>query len=59
MFAQYSDPAKTAIIAVFDSEQDSSGCVNCEEIDVSNIKYKAFYESLPVYLRFQLPTPLP
>ena len=54
MFAKYSDSTKTAIIAVFDSPQDSS---DCEEIDVSNVAYKTFYDSIPEYMSNSLPEP--
>lgn len=57
MFAQYSDSTKTAIIAVFDSPQDSSGRVNCEEIDISDSRYIAFYESLPDFVKQLIPCP--
>lgn len=57
MFAQYSDSTKTVIIAVFDSEQDSSECVNCEEIELSDSRYNAFYSAMPYNIKQHLPSP--
>ncbi|AOY96839.1 hypothetical protein BKK79_36090 [Cupriavidus sp. USMAA2-4] len=54
---QFSDGTQSTIVSYFASPQDSSVFANLGEVDASDARWAAFYESLPELARSGMPVP--
>lgn len=56
IFVQYTDETKTIIASIFSCVQDSV-VENQGTVELSDTRYKAFYDALPDQIKTTLPTP--
>lgn len=54
---QFSDDKQTKIVSIFNSIQDDAIYKNQAEIELSDVRYKAFYDGLPLSFQQTLPVP--
>lgn len=57
LYVQFSDETETVIQSVFANPQDPEIYPNQGEVDTSDERYRAFYNSLPLIIRNGLPEP--
>ncbi|WP_155644286.1 hypothetical protein [Burkholderia territorii] len=58
MFVQFSDQTEDAIVAIFSCKQDAAAYPNQGEVDISDPRYAAYYDSIPFNSRGGLPEPI-
>lgn len=54
---QFTDDKKIAITSVFACKQDDVIYQNQGEVDVTDKRYKSFYDALPDQIKSTMPTP--
>lgn len=57
IYVQFTDSKEAAISSVFSCPQDPDLYPNQEEMETSDNRYKAFYDSLPAVNQAHLPSP--
>lgn len=55
---QFDDSSETKICSYFSNPQDPDVYQNQGVIDLGDSRYKAFYESMPEFVRRDLPVPI-
>lgn len=56
-YVQFSDTTHSKIVSYFGGPQDETIHLNCEEIPTWDIRWKAYYDSLPDSFKVGLPKP--
>ena len=54
---QFSDSTETVIVSYFGAPQDSAAFANQGTVEITDARYKVFYESLAASLQSGLPIP--
>lgn len=54
---QFSDSGKSAIVSYFSCAQDPKVWPNFGQVDASDARWKAFYETQPLWTQATLPLP--
>ncbi len=57
MFVQFADSSEKAIIACFANQQDPDVFANQGEVDLTDSRYKTYFDSLPLMAQAGLPPP--
>lgn len=57
MFVQFSDSDEQVIAAIFSSEQDQDVFPNQAEIELSDPRYKSYFDTLPMFAQEMLEPP--
>ncbi|OBR52321.1 hypothetical protein A6456_10490 [Paraburkholderia tropica] len=58
LFVAFSDNTQTTIIAIFSCAQDEEYWPNQGQIELSDSRYKTYFELQPVFMQQYLPTPV-
>jgi hypothetical protein len=55
MYIEYEGPTKEKIVSAYSSQQDQKRHPYCEELDLSDSRWKAFYEALDPFTKSFFP----
>lgn len=54
---QFSDDEETTIVSIFACEQDTDCYPNQRAVELSDTRYKSFYDALPDQIKSTMPMP--